>query len=251
MRAHAVRQKELQRALDELMVKVRRRAAALPETPEFLELRVSAEQFADAVDRSGASGMMTDAETALTLHDGATGHEKADGAAKALDRLLSRAGGMGKNASASMGKLTFRPSLASAAQATMEQLLKGMRPGRAGFGSPDAEGRGSGSGMSAFTGGQNVGLYGNLPTMQGGRERGGQLDRSLGRGTLAQSDASEFQRASPDADWNRADLRATSAGGTTHAVPTHYQQRVDAYFERILDELPPQEEAWPAGPASP
>lgn len=198
---------------------------------QFLEgldtLTETANEFVRGVRGSGAAEAMSDAESGLAEFSGTRGYEAASEAEQILLQFLSQCQSMGEGGQACM---RFAPGLGEGLGATVDQLLAGagMKVGMSGVG-------GAGGGYSARTSTlDNVGLYGQLPTMAGGpNERTRRDAAAVGFGPGRDGESRGGRE--PGRVEATEPLRAAGAGET--AVPVQYRQRVGAYFERVADEV--------------
>ncbi|MBI1249387.1 hypothetical protein GC197_16300 [bacterium] len=214
-------QKRLRKELESLIEDIKDAALQLPEEDELNPLRDSAQKFAAAIEESGAAKEMDLADQGLAEFSGSKGHEHAELAAQALEKLLSESQSMQGQGQAS---LVFRPSISSLGQ-TAGQILSEM-----------GLGQGSGNGFSSFRNG-NSGLYGNLPgmmSMEGGLA-GGKSPGGTGRGdTEGQGIGGE----NPDQDSVADLLTPGKAGGSGMTlIPLRYRERVGQYFRRLSTEI--------------
>lgn len=219
-------QAHVRRTLSALLQDIVDHAEALPDDPRTKELKLTALEFAQAVRESGADGQMARAIEALAAFEGTPAAQAAKEAAETLATFISRCQNMGAQASECIPR--FQPKLARSIQNTAEQLLAtaGMGVGGAGVG--------AGGGYSAQSSTlDNVGLYGNLPTLAGAAGSG---DRRDGTG-LGESGLAGRGSDRPNTMMIEA-LRALQATGSTGAsTPEPYRRRVSEYFRRIADEL--------------
>ncbi len=223
MRDLEAEQRGLRDALNELLDDIENHARSLPDDPQLDELRKQALDFAAAVRRSPAPPEMQESESGLAEFSGTRGHAGAQAAADALEKFISQCNSMGNQASQC---LRFNPSLSACLGSTVEQMLA-----EAGMGTGNGM-MGAGGGYSAASSNlNNVGLYGAMEALGGGRNA--DAASALGIATSAEGqDAGAPRAMAIDSDGR---LRASGAGAA--AVPLRYRQRVSAYFQRIADDL--------------
>ena len=234
MRELEAEQRALREELTELTQQIRERAESLPEEEGFDELRQTALDFAEALQKSGAAGKMGEAEQGLGQFSGSTGFEAAQKAAELLESLMSKCDGMGEAGGSCPPK--FQPKHGNSLQQTMQQLLQqmGLKPGNS---DGNGSGTGGGSGYSASRStSQNVGLYGSEPMVdQSSAARSGPPGDRNAKGARGSQDSST------DRDPRDGGLsfrrRIVSGGSGDLAVPPRYRDRVGRYFQRLADEL--------------
>lgn len=214
-------QNRLHGELDSLITDIREAALQLPEEDELNQLRATAEQFASALEESGAAKEMDLAEQGLAEFSGSKGYEHSEKAAKALEELLDESESMQGQG---QGSLVFRPSVMSLGK-TAGQILSEM-----------GLGQGGGNGMSSFRN-SNSGLYGNMRGMMqmANDPANGKTSSGSGRGD---ADGRGVGGENPDQD-SVADLFSldqAGSGGMT-LIPLQYRERVGQYFRRLSTEL--------------
>lgn len=220
MRDLQAEQNRLAKELESLMADVEDAALQIPDEEDLVELKKSAEEFAQALRESGAATEMDLAEQGLAEFSGTRGHEHAEKAAVALESLLEKSGEMGQQG---QGSLKFRPSMASLGK-TAGQLLAEM-----------GLGQGGGNGYSALRN-NKPGLYGNLPTMAGQEgENGGEQQGRTGSGDGGEPGV---WGDNPDlASWEEEQGPAETGGGGMSLIPLRYRDRVGEYFRRLSTEF--------------
>ena len=234
MRDLEAEQKQIQTALGQLLDDIEDHARLLPDDPRLEKLRQTAQSFAAAVRASRASESMIDAEAALAAFAGTRSFESAKQAADILEKFLAQCSGDGRFNQACEGCLAFQPVLGDKLGNSIEQMLADAglpmpgQIGRPGFGL----GAGTGNGFSARQSSlNNVGLYGNLPTLVASARRGS------GRSTAGGPGRSVGAAAAHHAPETTTAPGALHAAGTAQtAVPASYRRRVADYFQRIADE---------------
>ncbi len=218
-------QTQVRRELDLLLTDIVNHAKALPDDERTLALKQTALEFAQAVRASEADPQMGRAIDGLAEFLGTSAADGAADAAETLARFLSRCQ-MGNEANQCIPK--FQPKLAGSIQATAEQLLAaaGMQQGNGGIG--------AGGGYSARRSTlQNVGLYGNLPTLAGATGSGHRRDGLTG--VMGGQDGGPGH--TPNVTVIEALRELSATGSSDVAVPEAYRRRVGEYFRRIADEL--------------
>jgi hypothetical protein len=219
-------QRKLRADLEALIGSIEEHLAGLPEEEEFRELRVSAQDFVEALRESGAAEAMLEAENGLSEFSGTRGHAGALSAADILEKFLSKAEQMGQQGGGKAMK-GFRPQLGNSMSKTLQQM--------ANRGQGMSQGGGSGYSAARNTA-DNVGMYGsdqNLsdsqPSGQGQSKK--QSRTGMGPRTAAQriGGAGEGQA--------EARRRQRSGGGADAVVPLRYRRQVGRYFQRLADEL--------------
>jgi hypothetical protein len=235
MRDLEAEQKQTRAALGQLLDDIEDHARLLPDDPRLAQLRQTAQSFAAAVRGSGASEAMTDAEEALAAFTGTRASESAKQAADILEKFLAQCSGGGDLNQAGESALKFQPGLAGNLGNSIEQMLAeaGLplpgQVGKPGFG----VGAGTGNGFSARQSNlNNVGLYGNLPTLATSARRGSGHSAAGGRG---RSDGAATDRHAPETTTAPGALNAAGQAQTT--IPAPYRRRVADYFQRIADEI--------------
>lgn len=235
MRDLQAEQLELRQALVKLMDDIDDHIAQLPDDEQLNQLRETATDFLAALRASGAVEAMDQSESSLGAFQGTAASEATLQARDIMEKLLKKCKGGDGMASQCKGCLKFSPSLNECLGNTLDQLLS-----EAGLGSGDAEGSqpgngsGNGGGYSARrNSSQNVGLYGQLPSIgdvnSSGRSQGSGLQGLTGRGAGGKRDVGNtrsFESVS----------KSGSAGVAGAVVPAPYRKRVADYFQRIADE---------------
>lgn len=225
MRDLETEQSRLSDDLRQLLDDIESHVDQLPEDPRVDDLRTTAMKFARDVRGSGAAEAMTEGQEGLAAFSGTRGHKGATEAADILSEFIGRCQSMGKGG---RGCLKFSPKLAGGLGNTVQQLLDSM-----GMGMNPGTGEGGGSGYSASRNSlQNVGLYGQLPTMSQ-MSRSGQGKQSM-VGTIGRHSDPGQSEKNPWAVDPGGKLQA--AGAASAVVPVTYRSRVGAYFQRVADE---------------
>jgi len=230
MRDLEATQHKLREELDTLLDDIETHITQVPEDARFAQLRDTATEFVKAVRASPAGAQMADAEAGLAEFSGTRGHEKAKAAADTLEKFIDKCSGMGEKAGEC---LAFNPQLSAGLGDTIEQLLgaAGLSSGGAGMG------EGGAGGYSARRSTlDNVGMYGSAPLTA--QQRNG----ASGSGPWANPGASNAITTEPGADDSALKPGVSTAAGAEVHVPEQYRKRVGDYFQRVADELEPQEE---------
>jgi hypothetical protein len=215
-------QADVRAALEDLLAEIESHAERLPDDEKLRELKETAKDFVREVRQTGALDDMVEAESALAGFIAAKAADEAKEAADKLDKLIKKCQGM-----AGQGQmcLKFSPGLSQGMGDTIAQLL-----GQMGLGS----GSGAGGGYSAARSGMDrMGLYGNMPTMQG--NDGGNPEKS-------QNEAAGpgFARGARSPE-NQNTIKATGStaneGTSRFEAPPVYRRRVADYFRRLAEDL--------------
>lgn len=218
-------QEQLRESTRKLADDIRDHAAKLPEDPKLQQLRETASDFVAKLDASGAIDHMQKAEQALQDFAGTRASISAEDAARALDSLIAKCRGMGKEGEQC---LAFQPKLAEGLGDTLEQLL-----GASGLGKTGPMGMGQGGYSAQRSTLKNVGLYGARP--RAGKETSTTGDGRADRGAASNPNGDLDPNTNPDGT-SRA--RGSSATGQGDApVPPQYKHRVSDYFRSVADEL--------------
>jgi len=235
MRDLEAEQKQVRTALGQLLDDIEDHVRLLPDDPRLVQLRETARSFAAAVRGSSTSEAMIDAETALASFTGTRSFESAKRAADILEKFLAECSAGGRLNQACESCLRFQPVLAGKLGNSIEQMLADAGfplPGQIG-GPGFGIGAGMGNGTSAWQNNlNNVGLYGNLPTLAASARRGSGRSAAAGRG---RSEAAAGARPTPETTTAPGALHA--AGQAQTAIPPPYRRRVADYFQRIAEEI--------------
>jgi hypothetical protein len=219
-------QRRIREDLTNLLDKIEQDARRLPDGEPFDNLRETALKFVEDVRASGASDAMSAAEAGLADFSGTRGHANAQKAAEILLSFLKQCEGMGE---AGGQCLAFQPALGSCLGNTVAQLLAdaGLKMGQ-------GMGAGSGGGYSARRNSMsNMGLYGGLPTLNGGNYAGGgQGDSPAEGGGLFIGNTNQTEPSLVDAA-----ARQSATGSAGGVVPPRYRQQVGQYLRRLAEDL--------------
>ncbi len=223
-------QRQIRLDLEGLLTDIEEHAGALPDEPDLKPLRESALKFVKDVRDSGAADAMTDAETGLAEFSGTRGHEGAQKAADILEKFLEQNEGMGNQAGGMVR--SFRPGLGDAMEQALQQLLRtaglGQMPG-------DGEG-GSGGGYSTSRNTlDNVGLYGDDPSLDDPQSGDGLTSRPASESRVRNPGSRGSD--GPEAPVHSAETQLRAAGSGESTVPLRYRKKVGRYFQRLADEL--------------
>lgn len=206
---------------------------AVPDEPDFDQLRDTARQFVSDVERSGAIEAMGDAVAGLAEFSGTRGYQKAQEAADLLAALMKQCENQGMGQAGSQC-LKFQPSLSNCLGDTVQQMLgeMGLKTGQGGQGMGTA---GQGGFSSRRGGGRDMGLYGEMPGMPQGGGGGGEQNNPWSD-RFAQGGS---PHANPDRDtWADTNAQQAAGGVSEGSIPIRYRRRVGRYFQRLSDELP-------------
>jgi hypothetical protein len=230
MRDLETEQRQQREALQTLLDDIEEHVSRLSDDERLDDLRRTSLEFARGVRTSGAAQAMASAEEGLAEFSGTRGYRGASEAVEILDEFIERAKGMGGQGQAA---LRFQPTLSAGLGNTVDQLLSDA--GLSGAQPSSGQGKiGSGGGYSASrTSLDNVGMYGNLPTM-GDVTQSGQGGRDGKAGGLAHGMARPEDANEPWQVGMPGELKAS--GAANPVVPVKYRTSVGAYFERVADE---------------
>ena len=232
-------QSQLRQELDQLLNDIKQHAEDLPEEPELSELKKTAIEFAEAVQKSDALSEMALVQKSLLADAFDEAWGNADRAAEILESFLDKSEGEGKKACENC-KAAFKPGAGGAKLGnSIEQMLAmmGMKPGASGMkpgGQPGmGMGFGAGGGYAQRTPGpQNVGMYGSLPMPQSSPNRGRGDSQSPG------FQSSQAYDSKSDGGANR-EVQGTSeaSGQSMNSVPADYRSKVEAYFRNLNEAM--------------
>jgi len=208
---------ELRAVIDDIEAHVEQ----LPDDPRLDDMRKTAKDFADALRKSDAERQMSDAESALGERACDRGADSAKAAADTLEQFLGKCKGMGEKGGQC---LKFQPKLAACLGDTVKQMQNAM-----GMGQGNAMGNGYSVSQNTM---QNMGLYGNLPTMGQTSRSGGGRDGAWTAGGGSRDGAGQAR-----SDWTVSNGPGSrGVAGSGDAVPAEYRHRVNEYFRRLADE---------------
>jgi hypothetical protein len=229
-------QQQLRQTLGDLLDDIAAQAAALPDVPEFEDLKSTAQEFANEVRDSQAQPSMASAQENLLSDNFPNAADDARHAADILASFIKKCNGMG-NSACKACKLAFNPSMGSPSLGnSIEQMMAmmGMKPGAKSGGAPGMGfGFGAGGGYSVRQPGpQNVGMYGSMPMMMS--------SRSAGRGNRATQGGATNSSGSPQqsgaGDGNETGP-GNAEGQAASNVPPAYRAQVAEYFRQLAEKL--------------
>ena len=199
-------------ALPELLSKV-------PAQPQYGPLRKDVEAFVEAIAQANIEGDLAAAVEALERPDTANGHLLAQRAADAMDKLISKCGGLPQE-----GKLClrFKPSVQKALGNTLEQILAAM-------GASSGMGDGGRDGYSLFN--EDAALYG--PNMELAGEQGAGRDLSESANQARATARVPGAAREPDASSPQAPGRVRLQPDAK--FPLRYRELVGEYFRAIAE----------------
>ena len=196
-------QAQLADELKQLSEDIRAHALQMPEGARFEELARTAQEFADKLDNSGASGEMENAGKSLGEKEAKAAADHAENAAEILRGLL-------KECESAQGQATdalrFQPGLGQGIEATLEQLLEGA-------GLSGSNPGGQGKGVAGQGGLRDAGV---VAWERGPLRINGQGGGVAGRG------AEESRRAERE---HQREGRARRAGGTRDGAGRRGERR--------------------------
>jgi len=228
-------QEELRQELNELAESLSENAEQLPETPEFSELRESANQLAEGIKQSGAPELMNDAQKSLLKSKFKQAADNAQAAADALDLLLPDNNSMGDAAGESLKSAFQKPGKPGQSKLgrTLEQLKqrmnqKGSKSNGGQGGDQPGEPGGKNNGFSSRSPRQqNMGMYGSMPTPSPSSQ--GRSDK-VSQGAATQSEIAKQGKGQSGTNESQS---SNAAGQSQQNIPTQYRQRVSDYYRRI------------------
>lgn len=228
-------QEELRQELNELAESLLENAEQLPDTPEFSELRESANQLAEGIKQSGAPELMSDAQKSLLKSKFKQAANNAQAAADSLDLLLPDNNSMGDAAGESLKSAFQKPGKPGQSKLgrTLEQLKqrmnqKGSKSNGGQGGDQSGEPGGKNNGFSSRSPGQqNMGMYGSMPTPSPSSQ--GRSDK-VSQGTATQSAIAVQGTGQSGTNESQS---SEAAGQSEQNIPTQYRQRVSDYYRRI------------------
>jgi len=234
-------QEELRQELNELAESLSENAEQLPETPEFRELRESANQLAEGIKQSGAPELMNDAQKSLLKSKFKQAADNAQAAADALDLLLPDNNSMGDAAGESLKSAFQKPGKPGQSKLgrTLEQLKqrmnqKGSKSNGGQGGDQPGEPGGKNNGFSSRSPRQqNMGMYGSMPTPSPSSQ--GRSDK-VSQGAATQS---EIAKQGIGQSGTNESQSSDAAGQSQQNIPTQYRQRVSDYYRRINELITP------------
>ena len=235
-------QEELRQELNELAESMSENADQLPETPEFSELKESANQLAEGIKQSGAPELMNDAQKLLLKTKFKQAAENAQAAGDALDALLPDNNSMGNAAGESLKKAFQKPGKPGQSKMgrTLEQLKqrmnqKGRKPNGGQGGDQPGEPGGANNGFSSRSPRQqNMGMYGSMPMPSPSSQ--GRSDK-VSQGASTQSDIAKQGTGQNGTNESQS---SDAAGQSQQNIPSQYRQRVSDYYRRINELLTPK-----------
>jgi hypothetical protein len=235
-------QEELRQELNELAESLSENAEQLPETPEFDELRESANQLSEAIIQSGAPELMNDAQKSLLKSKFMQAAENAQAAADSLDALLPDNNSMGNAAGESLKKAFQKPVKPGQSKMgrTLDQLKqrmnqKGRKPNPGQGGDQPGEPGGANNGFSTRSPRQpNTGMYGSMP-MPSPSSQG--RSNKVSQGAATQSD---IEKQGAGQSGTNESQSSDAAGQSQQNIPAQYRQRVSDYYRRINEQLTPK-----------
>jgi hypothetical protein len=229
-------QQQLRETLGDLLDDIAAQAAALPDVPDFEQLKATAQKFANEVRDSQAQPSMASAQENLLSNNFPGAADDAKRAADILASFIKKCEGMGNSACQSC-KLAFNPSLGRPGLGnSIEQMMAmmGMKPGAKSGGAPGMSfGFGAGGGYSVRQPGpQNVGMYGSMPMMMS-RRNAGRGNRTTQGGATNASGAPQQSGAGDGNDTGPGNAEGQAASN----VPPAYRAQVAEYFRQLAEKL--------------